>query len=159
MQLIDCSMLDILTLVYQPKLLVLSFMYLVLGTAVADVGCTLGEFEPKQIASEFPGSSQYMIKQDSAFNDLYYSFMEFTFSLTPIEILPSVQYCATYFILQFDFRYHEHFNQEETSVIYGLRRQASRSCSPTRCTTPATCTPSEKDSATSERAHLVDAYP
>ena len=31
MQLIDCSTLDVQTLVYQPKLLVLSFMYLVLG--------------------------------------------------------------------------------------------------------------------------------
>ncbi len=65
----------------------------------------------KEIASEFPWSSQYMIKSDSVFNDLYYSFMEFSFGLTPIEILPSVQYCASYFILPFDFKYPEQADQ------------------------------------------------
>ena len=38
MQLIDCSTLDVQTLVYQPKLLVLSFMYLVLGNGYVDSG-------------------------------------------------------------------------------------------------------------------------
>ena len=65
----------------------------------------------KEIANEFPRSSQYMIKPDSTFNDFYYSFMEFSFGLTPIEILPSVQYCATFFILPFDFKYPEQTDQ------------------------------------------------
>ena len=38
MQLVDCSTLDVQTLVYQPKLLVLSFMYLVLGNYLANLG-------------------------------------------------------------------------------------------------------------------------
>ena len=38
MQLVDCSTLDVQTLVYQPKLLVLSFMYLVLGNYLANSG-------------------------------------------------------------------------------------------------------------------------
>lgn len=112
MQLVDCSILDVQTLAYQSKLLALSFMYLVLGIWCVYLGKEFGVFQLRQIISEFPRSSQYML-DESMFNDLFYNFMEFTFKLTPIEILPSVQYCASYFHLPFDFKHPEQIDERE----------------------------------------------
>jgi hypothetical protein len=94
-QLIDCTLHDIQTLQYQPKLLVCGFMYLV-------IGCKVQEFHPKQVASDFPYSSLYLLS-DTSYNDLFSNFLETTFNLPLIDLLPTIQYCATYFILPLSF--------------------------------------------------------
>lgn len=54
MQLIDCSVTDIQTLQYKPRLLVCSFLYLLIGKFYSN-------FKAKQISQEFPYSSLYLL--------------------------------------------------------------------------------------------------
>lgn len=103
MQLIDCSIADIQSFQYKPKLLACSFLYLVIGNIVCNAGKELGEFPVKKIATQFPSTSLYLLDEESVFNDLYRSFVDFTFAFTPFDLLPTVQYCATYFILTMNF--------------------------------------------------------
>jgi hypothetical protein len=51
MQLIDCSIADIQSFQYKPKLLACSFLYLVIGNIVCNAGKELGEFPVKKIAT------------------------------------------------------------------------------------------------------------
>lgn len=54
MQLIDCTVIDIQTTQYKPRMLVCALMYLI-------VGKELKIYSNKQIVSEFPGSSLYLL--------------------------------------------------------------------------------------------------
>ena len=54
MQMIDCSLIDIQTAQYKPKMLICSFMYLLIGRE-------MGFFDQKEIVTEFPGSSLYLL--------------------------------------------------------------------------------------------------
>jgi hypothetical protein len=63
----------------------------------------LGEFPIKKITTEFPNSSLYLKDDESYFNDLYRNFCEFSFGFMLLDLLPTVQYCATYFILPINF--------------------------------------------------------
>ena len=54
MQLIDCCVIDIQTVQYQPKLLICSFLYLLIGRE-------MNIFRQQDILEEFPGSSRYLI--------------------------------------------------------------------------------------------------
>ena len=92
MQLVDCSFLDIQTLQYKTKLLVCAFMYLVMGKQ-------MGVFKSKEIVQVFPRSSQYLLDEDNLYNCLFLDFLHESFGLTLIDLLPAVQYTATYFIL------------------------------------------------------------
>lgn len=96
MQLIDCSVVDIQTAQYKPKMLVCSFMYLLLGREMQ-------VFTAEEIAEEFPRSSLYLLDDSNDFNDLFRGFLEHVFGCSLFEILPSVQYCATYFGLAFTY--------------------------------------------------------
>lgn len=53
--------------------------------------------------TEFPGSSLYLIDESSEFNDLFRSFVGHVFGFSLCDILPTVQYCATYFDLVFSY--------------------------------------------------------
>ena len=92
MQMLDCSIMDVQTYQYNPKLLVFGFMYLILGSKMK-------LFHSKEIVKEFPGSSLYLLDEENIFNDLFGHFLHFTFNIPLIDILPVVQYCATYFLL------------------------------------------------------------
>lgn len=96
MQLIDCSVLDIQTAQYKPKMLVCSFLYLLIGRE-------LTFFKSKEIVEEFPCSSLYLLDEGNEFNELFRNFVESVFGFSLFEILPTVQYCATYFDLGFSY--------------------------------------------------------
>ena len=96
MQLIDCSVADIQTLQYKPRLLVCSFLYLILGKYYCN-------FKPKQISQEFPDSSLYLLDSELPLNAIYSKFLEFTFGLLLFDLLPTIQFCATFFILPVNF--------------------------------------------------------
>jgi hypothetical protein len=96
MQLIDCTVIDIQTAQYKPKMLVCSLMYLLIGREMLI-------FNTQDILEEFPCSSLYLIDESSDFNDLFGSFVEHVFGFSLLDILPSVQYCATFFGLSFSF--------------------------------------------------------
>jgi len=54
MQLLDCAILDIQTVQYKPKILVISLLYLLLGKE-------FNEFSKKKIVNEFPRTSTYIL--------------------------------------------------------------------------------------------------
>jgi hypothetical protein len=89
MQLLDCAILDIQTVQYKPKVLVVSLLYLLLGKE-------FNEFSKKKIVNEFPRTSTYFL-EETAFNNMFAYFLSESFALQMREILPSVQYLATYF--------------------------------------------------------------
>jgi hypothetical protein len=95
-QLLDFATLDIQTVQYQPKLMVCGFMYLVLGKE-------MGDFKLKEIVHNFPRTSTYMLDDENLFNDLFMNFLQTSFNIMLIDLLPTVQYCATYFILPFNY--------------------------------------------------------
>lgn len=99
MQLIDSMLLDIQTYQYKVKMLVCSMLYLVIGKE-------LGEFSAKRITTEFPGSSMYL-RNESDFNDLFCSFCNSIFTLELDDLLPTMQYCATFFALPLNYETHE----------------------------------------------------
>lgn len=96
MQLLDCALLDIQTVQYKQKLLVCAFMYLVLGRS-------FNQFKTKEVISEFPRSSLYLLDETNLFNDLFSNFLQTSFGIVLIDLLPTIQYCATYFILSMNF--------------------------------------------------------
>lgn len=52
---------------------------------------------------EFPRSSRYLTSHTSEFNYLYDSFVNYCFGMLLVDLLPTVQYAATYFILPLSF--------------------------------------------------------
>jgi hypothetical protein len=52
---------------------------------------------------DFPGSSLYLVEENPEYNDLFRSFLEHVFGFSLFDILPTVQYCATYFDLVHTF--------------------------------------------------------
>lgn len=95
-QLIDCSIIDIQTAQYKPRMLICSFLYLLIGQE-------MGIFNSKEIVMDFPGSSLYLVEENPEYNDLFRSFLEHVFGFSLFDILPTVQYCATYFDLVYTF--------------------------------------------------------
>lgn len=93
MQLIDCSVYDIQTTQYKPRMVVCAFMYLIIGKQ-------LKIYNIKQITSEFPGSSLYLLDESNELNNLFRAFVEQIFGFTLFDILPVVQYAATFFDLR-----------------------------------------------------------
>lgn len=96
MQLIDCSVVDIQTLQYKPRLLVCSFLYLVLVKYYSTI-------KTKQISQDFPDSSLYLLDSEMHLNPIYSKFLEYTFGLLLFDLLPTIQYCATFFVLPINF--------------------------------------------------------
>ena len=101
MQFIDCAVLDIQTAQYTPQMIILSFMYLILGIKIAD-------FSHDKIHRLFPRTSHYLIDRDrdnpyNPYNDLFGDFVMESFNLTLSELLPTVQYTATFFNITFTY--------------------------------------------------------
>jgi hypothetical protein len=96
MQLLDTMLLNVSTLQYKQRTLVAAVMFLSLGRR-------LSIFTTDQIVSEFPESSLYVLDDKITFNSLFNSFAFFAFGYTLAELLPAIQYCATYFGLPLHF--------------------------------------------------------
>lgn len=92
MELIDCAVLDVQSLAYNVRALVAALAYVLLGKQ-------FGQFTDEQIAHEFPASSHYLLDTGFAFNNLYAHFLESYSGLPLCGILPTIQYCSTYFAL------------------------------------------------------------
>ena len=96
MQLIDITALDIQTLQYKPRALLASIMYLLLGKHYK-------QFSAEQILEEFPRSSYFLINEEIEFNVLFQDFLIYSFGFQLCELLPSVQYASTFFILKMNY--------------------------------------------------------
>jgi len=89
MQLIDCTVLDIQTLQYKPRVLIASMMYILLGKYFKN-------FTSNQIFEQFPRNSFYLLDKTSEFNDLFGNFLLYSFGFELNDLLPSIQYTSTY---------------------------------------------------------------
>ena len=91
-------MLDIQTLEYKQYMLVPAFMYIILGLKY-------NQFTLRQIVSEFPTSSLFLLDEDEyAYNNLFGYFMRSYFGIELIDLLPTIQYASTYFYFQIELR-------------------------------------------------------
>lgn len=73
MQLLDCAILDIQTVQYKPKILVISLLYLLLGKE-------FNEFSKKKIVNEIPRTSTYIL-EETDFNNMFSYFLSESFGL------------------------------------------------------------------------------
>jgi hypothetical protein len=86
---------DIQTLCYQPRMLALAFIYLILVMR-------LNLYTKQKVISLFPNSSQYL-KEDSHFNEFFKRFLLDSFNQDLDDLLPNIQYAATFVILPLKF--------------------------------------------------------
>ena len=117
MQYLDCALLEIQTVEYDQHLLVCAFMYLI-------VGVDLEFFTMAEALHEFPCSSHYLLRDD-CFNDLFSHFLASTFNCLLQELLPTVQYCATYLGLKIMNSQPILPNQEEATETMELEEYCS----------------------------------
>lgn len=94
MQYIDFSLMDVHTLQYHSRELAASFLYIILNMQ-------LRIFKEEEIVSIFPKTSQYLLVSNE-FNNFYCRFLKKSFGFTLQDLLPTVQYCATFFFLPID---------------------------------------------------------
>lgn len=95
MQLLDLMILDIQTLQYRQRALVLSTMYILLGREYQ-------QFTDELIEQEFPHSSHYLLNDTLAYNALFGVFLQECFGMELANLLPTVQYVATFFAVELD---------------------------------------------------------
>ena len=95
MQYIDFSLMDVHTLQYHCRELAASFVYIILNIK-------LRIFKEDEIVQIFPKSSQYLLKP-TQFNSFYWKFLKQSFGFSLQDLLPTVQYCATFLFLPLDF--------------------------------------------------------
>ena len=89
MQMIDCAVLDAQTLQYKPRALIASVMYVLLGKY-------FNQFNSNQMFEQFPNNNYYLVDKTSQFNQLFGNFLSYSFGFELNDLLPSVQYVATY---------------------------------------------------------------
>lgn len=109
MQVLDCCTIEVQSLQYKQKPLVCSVIYLVLKKEIE--GVTI-----KKIVEEYPRSSNYLLDDSNPLNDLFRAFVEYTFGFLLFDLLPTIQYCSTFFALRMDYETHEMDNEEAKSV-------------------------------------------
>lgn len=88
--------LEVKTWSYENKSLVLAMIYLIMGK-------NMKIFTKQDIIMEMPYTSAYLLDDSSLFNDLFGGFIESTVGFPLIDLLPIIQYCATYFILPISY--------------------------------------------------------
>ena len=94
-QYVDFSIMDICTIRYQPRLISLAFIYIILLIR-------LNLYDKDLVASKFPTSSQFLLEK-STFNEFFSDFLRDSFSQQLEDLLPMIQYCATFVILHLNF--------------------------------------------------------
>ncbi len=95
-QLMDAMTLDVLTLQYHPRALVASTMYLLLAFH-------FGQATKEEMATAFYQSSHF-ITACHPFNDLFGNFLIQCFGFQLTELLPTIQYVATFMALPFSYQ-------------------------------------------------------
>ena len=95
MQVLDASILEIQTLQYRQRALILSIMYVLIGREI-------GIFNTKMIVNDFIDSSQYLLDNSNEFNNLFGRFVLDCFGVQLPNLLPTIQYVSSFFSLDFD---------------------------------------------------------
>jgi hypothetical protein len=59
-----------------------------------------------------------MLDDDKLFNELFMNFLQTSFNIVLIDLLPTVQYCATYFILPFNYDDPMNGNEDSANMVF-----------------------------------------
>ena len=110
MEFIDCAILDVQTLRYNVRAVVSAFIYILLGKQ-------FGQFTEEQILEEFPESSQYLLDTEFAYNNLFSHFLENCCGLSLYSLLPTIQFCSTFFSLPLHLKLPFVFKTEKNKVL------------------------------------------
>lgn len=95
MQILDIAVLDIITLQYQPRAIIAATMYLLMGHYME-------HFTLDKISEEFMYGSAFL-DPDNLFNDLFSDFLGQSFGFQIPELLPTIQYVASFMSLPFNY--------------------------------------------------------
>jgi hypothetical protein len=97
-------MLDAQSLQFKPRILLASFMYLVLAWHYR-------VFTLKHIQEEIGSSSRFLLEgrnnkyfhllEGNEFNSFFGAFVRFTFGFNLVDLLPAIQFASSFFVLQF----------------------------------------------------------
>lgn len=112
MQIIDCITLDAKTLQYKPRALIASIMYVLLGKYFKN-------FTAQQIFEEFPRNSRYLLDSDCAFNELFGNFLIYSFGFELTDLLPTIQYIATYIRLPISLELPKAVKMSKENILEG----------------------------------------
>ena len=91
---IDVILLDIKSLEHLPRVLVASVFYILLGMR-------MNFYTTEQVIREFPCSSLYLLDESSQMNQIFKLFLNRYLDLELMELLPTVQYVSTFFLMPF----------------------------------------------------------
>ncbi len=92
-QVLDAMLLDIETLGYPKRPMVAALLYLVIGKK-------LGVFSNRSITEELANSSLFLLDHSRGFNHLFSDFLHRSFNMQLGDLLPSIQYAASFFNLK-----------------------------------------------------------
>lgn len=95
MQILDATILDVQTLQYRQRALVLSTMYILLGREFQ-------QFTTEVIVNDFPNSSGYLLDEAFAYNNLFGMYLQECFGVELPNLLPTIQFVATFFAADLD---------------------------------------------------------
>ena len=107
MQILDWIILDHNWLLYRPRGLVLSIMFLILGIHV-------GEFDVQRIYSEFVFSSNGFLNLNSQFNQLFIEFIYLSCGFQLQDLAPTIQYVSSFMSLGFNYDMPMYWQQNNT---------------------------------------------
>ena len=92
----DLLILDNNCLLYQPRGLVVSIMFLILGVHT-------GQFSINKIWGEFSYSSNGFLDPESEFNQLFIEFIFLSFGFQLHDLAPTIQYIASFMSIPFNY--------------------------------------------------------
>ena len=98
MQLIDTCIFDVKTLQYKMRSIVCGFIYILLGIE-------FGQFILENVVKDFGYSNLYLLDDCFAFNNVFNIFLKKFFGFCLKDLFFSIQYCATFFGLEFNMDY------------------------------------------------------
>ena len=90
--LFDCMILDIRTLLYKPRAIIASALYLLIGLEAK-------EFNKKDIVLKFPVTSDYLTETHTEYNDYFGRFTIKCFGFILNDLLPTIQFVSAFFEL------------------------------------------------------------
>lgn len=96
MQIMDLMVLDHSSLLYKPRGLIASIMYLILGIHV-------GEFDVHKIWNEFVYSSDAFLDPNSLYNQLFIDFSYLSFGFQLYDLAPTIQYVSSFMSIPFNY--------------------------------------------------------
>ena len=66
----------------------------------------------------FPSSSQYLVDKEVTLNETFNKFLNFSFNIFLCDLHPTIQYCASFFILPLTFELPEKVKEEGKEIGY-----------------------------------------